>query len=149
MTTAQVARSGPGADSDDASTTAGSDDVGAILATSAALLRETIARFESTVGRITETMVTRSVHVDRDLIVTLQDFDRLQQEFAALSDVIAHCATTAYNGAPGDKSRMWAERHGRRAIAAITVADLRDRFLRHLDGAAASGLHSPSDEIVF
>jgi hypothetical protein len=132
-------------DADEAADGQAGDDVGAFLATVATTLRETVTRLESTVGRITETVVTRSAQVDRELVVTLQDFDRLQQEFAALGDLIAHCAATS-----GARSgTAWIDHHGRKAIAAISVADLKDRFLRHLDGPAGLAASQTSDEVVF
>jgi hypothetical protein len=122
------------------------EDVAAFLDTLATILRETLGRLEGTVGRVSEMVLVRSGPAERELIVTLQDFDRLQQEFAALIDVISHCAAT--NGSWSAES--WADHHGRKAVAAITVADLKLRFLRQLDGAtselAASG---DSDEVVF
>jgi hypothetical protein len=131
-------------DADQADGQAG-DDVGAFLATVATTLRETVSQLESTVGRITETVVTRSAQVDRELVVMLQDFDRLQQEFAALGDLIAHCAATS-----GARSgTAWIDHHGRMAIAAISVADLKDRFLRHLDGPTGLAASPTSDEVVF
>ena len=150
MMAARAAQLAPGgADAEEATAADGQagDDVGAFLATVATILRETVVRLESTVGRITETVVARSVQVDRDLVVTLQDFDRLQQEFAALGDVIAHCAATASGSWPGT---AWVDHHGRKAIAAISVADLKDRFLRHLDGAPTKlAASQTSDEVVF
>src|SRR5260370_10949464 len=70
------------------------DDVAAFLDTLATILRENVARLEGTVSRVSEMVLVRSGPAERDLIVTLQDFDRLQQEFAALVDVMAHCAAT-------------------------------------------------------
>jgi hypothetical protein len=122
------------------------DDVAAFLDSLASILRETIVRLEGTVGRVSEMVLVRSGPAERDLIVTLQDFDRLQQEFAALVDVIAHCAATSGSWS-GDS---WADHHGRKAVAAITVADLKDRFLQHLDGASSELAESgSSDEVVF
>jgi hypothetical protein len=75
--------------------------------------------------------MTRSARPDRELVVALQDFDRLQQEFAALGDVIAYFSATTNGQIAGEQ---W-EHHGRQAIAAINVADLRDRLLDHLRSA--------------
>ena len=123
------------------------DDVAAFLDTLATILRENVARLETTVGRVSEMVLVRSGPADRDLIVTLQDFDRLQQEFAALVDVMAHCAATTSGSWSGDS---WADHHGRKAIAAISVADLKHRFLRHLHGAQAALDESQTlDDVVF
>jgi hypothetical protein len=92
-----------------------------LLAAIATVLRETVAAFEATVGRITEITVTRPGRADRDLVVTLQDFDRLQQEFATLSEVLGKLS------AAGGGSYVGAE-----ALADISIADLKDRLARHL-----------------
>ena len=66
---------------------------------------------------------------DRELIVTLQSFDRLKQEFEALGD-----ALTRYAGSTNDVPLAGEERAqlGQDVIAAITVHDLKDRLLRRL-----------------
>ena len=123
-----------------------SEDVAAFLDTLATVLRDTIGRLEGTVGRVSEMVLVRSGPAERELIVTLQDFDRLQQELAALVDVISHCAATSGSWS-GDS---WTDHHGRKAVAAITVADLKQRFLRQLDGATSELAASDgSDEVVF
>jgi len=123
-----------------------SENVAAFLDTLATVLRETVGRLEGTVGRVSEMVMVRSGPAERELIVTLQDFDRLQQEFAALVDVIAHCAATSGSWS-GDS---WADHHGRRAVAAITLEDLKQRFLSHLEGEQAElGASETSDDVVF
>ena len=121
------------------------EDVAAFLDTLTVILRETLGRLEGTVGRVSEMVLTRSGAADRELIVTLQDFDRLQQELAALVDVISHCAATSGSWS-GDS---WTDQHGRKAVAAITVADLKNRFLRHLDGVISELASDGTDEVVF
>ena len=108
---------------DDAARPAG--EVKLFLAAIATVLRETVGAFESTVGRITEITVTRSERPDRDLVVALQDFDRLQQEFATLSEVIARLSHKPAADAPaaGADDDL---------LAAISIADLKDRLARHL-----------------
>jgi hypothetical protein len=96
-------------------------EVRPLLAAIATVLRETVAAFEATVGRITEITVTRPGRADRDLVVALQDFDRLQQEFATLSEVLGKLS--AANGGPYA---------GADALAVISIADLKDRLARHL-----------------
>jgi hypothetical protein len=126
----------------------GRADIGAVLGAVATIMRQTVERFEETVGRISELVVTRSNRPDRELVVALQDFDRLQQEFAALGDVVAYFAATA---STAGSAEAWAEHHGHQAITAITVADLRDRLLDHLRGASTD-LGEPeegSQDVVF
>lgn len=121
-------------------------DVGAFLAALATLLRETIVNFEQTVGRISEIVVKQSGSANRDLIVSLQDFDRLQQEFVTLVDVLARLASTP--------SGLWSHderitHSGRDAIAAIAMSDIKERLVHHLEGRV-TGLASspmPDDEI--
>jgi hypothetical protein len=92
-----------------------------LLSALAAILQDTIDRFGEVSGKVTEYVMARGDTTDAALIVTLQDFDRLQQEFAALSDVFSHCVE-AWCGLAG------AEQSARDPIAAITLADLKDRL---------------------
>ena len=122
------------------------EDVGAFLVAVATVMRETVLRFEATVDHITESILTRSRAVDSELMVTLQNFDRLQQEFTALSDVVAHVAATAFGPSSDDG---WAAHHGRQAVGVIPIADLRNRFLHHIDGQSTRSAESGSDEDLF
>lgn len=92
-----------------------------LLSALAAVLRDTIDRFGDVSGQVTEYVMARGDTSDAALIVTLQDFDRLQQEFAALSDVFSHCVE-AWCGLAGEG------RDAHDPIAAITLADLKDRL---------------------
>jgi hypothetical protein len=149
MTSAAAARLAPG--TGDALQSAApderaSDEVAAFLDTLATVLRETVGRLEGTVGRVSEMVMVRSGPAERELIVTLQDFDRLQQEFAALVDVISHCAATSGSWS----GESWANHHGRKAVAAITLEDLKQRFLSHLEGEPTEiGASETSDDVVF
>ena len=102
------------------------NDVGAFLSVFAALLLDNVLRFEETANRVTA-LVMGSGRPDRELIVTLQSFDRLKQEFEALGD-----ALTRYAEATNDLPHVGEERAqlGRDVITAITVHDLKDRLLR-------------------
>jgi len=104
------------------------NDVGAFLSVFAALLLDNVLRFEETAGRVTD-LVMSNGRPDRQLIVTLQTFDRLKQEFEALGDALARYAesTNALPLAGEERARL-----GQDVIAAITVADLRDRLARRL-----------------
>jgi hypothetical protein len=87
------------------------DDVRRLIAAMAIVLRETVAAFEDTVARITEMTVLRhGGNADRDLVVALQEFDKLQQEFATVSDILLRLS----------------------APPAIAIAGLRDRLARQL-----------------
>lgn len=104
------------------------NDAGAFVAVFAALLLDNVLRLEETVGRVTD-LVMGSGRPDREMIVTLQSFDRLKQEFEALGEALARYAE-ATNAAPlGGEERAQLEQT---VIGAITVADLKDRLLRRL-----------------
>lgn len=103
------------------------NDVGAFLAVFAALLLDNALRLDETVGRVTDFVMASKP--SRELIVTLQSFDRLKQEFEALGDALTRYAE-AHNSAP-----LNAEEHSQlqeNVIAGITVADLKDRMLSRL-----------------
>lgn len=100
-------------------------EVNKFLAAIATVLRETVGAFESTVGRVTEITVTRPGRADSDLVVALQDFDRLQQELATLSEVIARLSLKPETDGPAAGAEA-------DVLAAISIADLKDRLARHL-----------------
>lgn len=100
---------------------------GAFVAVFGALLLDNVVHLEETVARVTD-LVMSSGKPSRDLIVALQSFDRLKQEFEALGDALTRYAeshTTPISGA--ERAQVEQE-----VIAAITMADLKDRLLRRL-----------------
>ena len=104
------------------------DNVGAFLAVFAALLLDNVLRLEETVARVTD-LIMSSGRPDRELVVTLQSFDRLKQEFEALGDALTRYAesTNAIPSAGEERIQL-----GQEVISAITVADLKDRLLYRL-----------------
>jgi hypothetical protein len=106
------------------------NDVRAFLSVLAALLLDNTLRLEETAGRVTE-LIMSSGRPDREMVVTLQSFDRLKQEFEALGDALARYAESA-NALPhaGDDGHQL----GREVIATIVLADLKDRLLTKLQG---------------
>jgi len=142
-TAAQVARSeGP-----DHEAPASRNDISAFFAAVATLQRETISRFEETVGRLTGLAMSSADSTDRELIMTLQDFDRLQQEFAALGEVLARFGTIMGNLLSSHNLSDHLDRH---VIADISIGDLKDRLLHHYRGQADE-LESSTvlDEAIF
>jgi hypothetical protein len=104
------------------------DNVGAFLAVFAALLLDNVLRLEETVARVTD-LIMSSGRPDRELVVTLQSFDRLKQEFEALGDALTRYAEST-NAIPADGEERI--QLGEEVISAITVADLKDRLLYRL-----------------
>jgi hypothetical protein len=102
------------------------DNVGAFLAVFAALLLDNVLRFEETVGRVTD-LVMSNGRPSRELIVSFQSFDRLKQEFEALGDALTRYAESTNTLPVAGKERA---QLGQEVIAAITVADLKDRLFR-------------------
>lgn len=107
------------------------DDVGAFLSVFAALLLDNVLHFEDASSRVTDLVMGATARPDRDLIVALQAFDRLKQEFEALGDALTRYAKSI-NAVPfaGEERAQL----GRDVVAKITIADLKDRLLRRLDG---------------
>ena len=105
------------------------NDFGAFLSIFAALLLENVWQFEETASRVSE-MVMSSGKPSRELVVTLQAFDRLKQEFEALGDALARYAETTNTLPLSGEERA---QIGRDIIAAISVADLKARLLRRFD----------------
>jgi len=104
------------------------DNVGAFLAVFAALLLDNVLRLEETVARVTD-LIMSSRRPDRELVVTLQSFDRLKQEFEALGDALTRYAESTNAIPPDGEERV---QLGEEVISAITVADLKDRLLYRL-----------------
>ena len=79
---------------------------------------------------------------ERELVVALQDFDRLQQEFVSFAEVFASAAVKSL------ESRQWItvkDGHpAEDAIAKIPLTDLKSRILRQLGSA-----DEVSAEVVF
>jgi hypothetical protein len=120
------------------------NDVGAFLAVFAALLLDNVLRLDETVGQVTD-LVMGSGKPDRELIVTLQSFDRLKQEFEALGDALTRYAE-ATNATPlGGEERA---QLGQNVIAAITVADLKDRLVQRLQPELPEIAAPPISELV-
>lgn len=120
-------------------------DVAALLGVLATLFLDNVRELEDTVARVTD-LITRDGRPDRELIVTLQSFDRLKQEFEALSGALARYAdSTNLLPAAGDGPR---EPFGRDVIHEITLADLKERFLDRLEnglGTVFQPLPEPSE----
>lgn len=108
------------------------DDLAAFLGTLAAMLRETISKFEQTSSKVTELILTLPGQTDRELVVALQDFDRLNQEFAAICDALDRTGSSM----TGSWAHDGGEDHPKhKVIGAISIAELRDRILTHLDSS--------------
>lgn len=100
------------------------DDVRRLIAAMAIVLRETVAAFEDTVARITEMTVLRhGGNADRDLVVALQEFDKLQQEFATVSDILLRLSAPPHEEGLPSSAEL---------LPAIAIAGLRDRLARQL-----------------
>lgn len=111
------------------------DDVGAFLAVFAALLLDNALSLDETVSRVTD-LVMASGKPSRDLVVALQSFDRLKQEFEGLGEALTRYAQAhSMTPAAGDKRIEL----GHNVIAGITVADLKERLLqRFQEGLSGS-----------
>jgi len=107
---------------------ASSNDVGSFLAVFAALLLDNVLRLDETVGKVTD-MVIASGKPDKDLVVELQSFDRLKQEFEALGDALTRYAESTNSVPPAGQERA---QLGQEVIGAITLAELKDRLLSRL-----------------
>lgn len=108
-------------------------ELGALLAVFAKLLLDNVLHLEETVSSVTD-LIMRRGRPDREMVVTLQSFDRLKQEFEALGVALTHFADTA-NSSPLN-SRESAQLQ-QKIIASINVADLKDRLLRRLRDESA------------
>jgi hypothetical protein len=104
------------------------NEIAAFLAAVATVLHEAVTRFEDTTARITERVAGQPAR-DRELVVTLQDFDRLQQEFVALAQVLGRAA--AKSGESWSRAPDGAH-PAEDAIAVVSIADVKERLTRQL-----------------
>lgn len=103
-------------------------ELDAFLPALAGVLRETVARFEDTAGRVSDLVIQQREQASLDLIVALQDFDRLQQEFSALGDaLLRYIAATDPTTVPAQDGVT-----GQDVIGGILLEDMKQRLLRRL-----------------
>ena len=124
------------------------DEIAVFLSALATILRETVSNLERTVSKVSEMVVVQPGKAQRDLVVTLQDFDRLQQEFNTLGDILACLAAGPGETHADDDSSV---HPGHKAVAAISIADLKHRLMREIESAlpgdsGLSELDVPPDE---
>jgi hypothetical protein len=118
------------------------DDLRRLIAAMAIVLRETVASFEDTVARITEMTVLRhGGNADRELVVALQEFDKLQQEFATLSEILVRLSAAPEEGGGALSSAD--------LIPAIAIAGLRDRLAKRLNEDEGVDLSPQPDDVEF
>lgn len=114
-------------------------DLEAFLPALAGLLRETVSRFEDTAGRVSDLVIQQREQASLDLIVALQDFDRLQQEFSALGDaLLRYIAATSPSTVPAQEGVT-----GQDVIGGILLEDMKQRLMRRLQAKPAA-----AEEIV-
>lgn len=127
------------------------DDTKTFIAAIAVALRESVAGFEETVSRVTEITAMRPGRADRDLVVALQDFDRLQQEFATLGDILGRIsAAPGIDGTAQETAQENAGPSGHPLLDGIAMAGLKARLSFHLRSLTADPSDSDtSDEAEF
>jgi hypothetical protein len=98
-----------------------------VLAALASILRDSTGRFEETSDRIAQLVVARESGSGVDIIVALQEFDRLRQDFEAIEGILAGCAEAIERAAANQTGRPLRE-----VIGEIPVVDFKTRFARRL-----------------
>lgn len=105
----------------------------AFLPALAGLLRETVSRFEDTANRVSDLVIQQREQASLDLIVALQDFDRLTQEFSALGDaLLRYIAATTPTTVPYEDAVTEQD-----VIGGILLEDMKQRLLRRLQAKPA------------
>lgn len=105
----------------------------AFLPALAGLLRETVSRFEDTANRVSDLVIQQREQASLDLIVALQDFDRLTQEFSALGDaLLRYIAATTPTTVPSEDAVTEQD-----VIGGILLEDMKQRLLRRLQAKPA------------
>jgi hypothetical protein len=121
-------------------------EVHVFLSALSTVLQETVGGFERSVAKITDLIVTGPEKENIELVVALQAFDRLQQEFTSLSETLARIAATS----SGSWADAEAHHPSHEAIASIPMSELKQRLQSHLKGAAAELVQREiPDEVIF
>jgi len=109
---------------------AASDDLSLakLLAAVASILRDSTGRFEETSDRIAQLVVSpEKAGAGVDIIVALQEFDRLRQDFNAIETILAGCSRVIERPpAPQTAQPL------RDVVAEVPVVDFKNRLARRL-----------------
>jgi hypothetical protein len=115
-------------DADQEKSIAGSDlPLRTVLAALASILRDSTGRFEATSDRIAQLVVARETGTGVDIIVALQEFDRLRQDFDAIESILSGCAQAIDRPVGTEAGHPL-----RDAIAEVPVVDFKNRLARRL-----------------
>ena len=119
-------------------------EMGRLLTVFASVFLDNVRHLEETVSQVTE-LVSRDGRPDKQLIVTLQSFDRLKQEFEALGNALSCYADSDHLPLSGEAMALLA-----RHIDDIALADLKGRLLERLHPRAATALpmNDPNDDEI-
>ena len=110
----------------------------ALLVGIAAIIHQTAADFETTIGAVTEALVGGAALGDRQLVVKMQSFDRFRQELTALADVLDQFAAVVGHARDGEAPFL---------VDTIAISDLKNRLLELIERPVAQA--GPPDEEVF
>lgn len=118
-------------------------DTGALLTVFATLLLDSVNSLDETVGQVTD-LVIGNGQPSREMIVTLQSFDRLKQEFEALAQALTRYVAVIDTSGFNDSGLVVLEQQ---VVAGITVGELKERFLNRLrDGLPDIAIPRISDQ---
>ena len=109
---------------------AASDDLSLakLLAAVASILRDSTGRFEETSDRIAQLVVSpEKAGAGVDIIVALQEFDRLRQDFHAIETILAGCARVIERPPTPQAAQPL-----RDVVAEVPVVDFKNRLARRL-----------------
>ena len=99
-----------------------------LLAAVASILRDSTGRFEETSDRIAQLVVARETGSGVDIIVALQEFDRLRQDFDAIESILSGCAKVIEHPAARETAHPFRE-----VVDEIPVVEFKTRLGRRLD----------------
>ena len=119
-------------------------EISALLGVLATLFLDNVRNLDDTVTQVTD-LVMREGKPSRELIVTLQSFDRLKQEFEALSGALARYADSTNTVPLFGEERV---QFGRDVINAISLGDLKDRFHDRMDNSTLPPLEFPEPDVA-
>jgi hypothetical protein len=108
-----------------------------LLAAVASILRDSTGRFEETSDRIAQLVVSPEKSGSGvDIIVALQEFDRLRQDFDAIETILAGCAQVIERAAANETAHPF-----RDVVGKVPVVDFKNRLARRL-AWVSRGIHT-------
>jgi hypothetical protein len=110
-----------------------------LLGALAVITREVAEHLETTSSGIGQELM-KTGSCSSDVMVRLQDFDRMRQQLTAVGDVLEHCNSLILHAAPHNVDAI---------VASVSMRQMRHRIQAALDQGRPTAVAEPEIEQVF